>query len=253
MPAANINREFQFALDPTPESLKGNDKAIVAALAEIYSNRNLALNARLFTTTVTLDVTDTFVYCTAAGGAYTLTLSAANAGSSRDVAKSKMLILKHLGTVNNITVSAGTGDTIDLAASTTLVPGAVMILFSDGANTWFVVSRREKATWTPTDGSGAGLVLTVTDATYVRNGDSITLHMYVTYPVTASGANAQIGGLPYAPASTSTGAIFTGGAGGATTCQIAGTNINIFAPGAVAITNANLSGAFLIINTSYIV
>lgn len=52
-------------------------------------------------------------------------------------------------------------------------------------------------TWTPTDASGAGLSLTLDQqAVYVQHGDLVTATFAVTYPVTASGANAEIGGLP---------------------------------------------------------
>ncbi len=58
-------------------------------------------------------------------------------------------------------------------------------------------------TWTPNDSSGASLSLTVTTASYCRttHGDgthSTVAQGDVTYPVTANGSPAQLGGLPVA-------------------------------------------------------
>lgn len=51
------------------------------------------------------------------------------------------------------------------------------------------------ASWTPQDGSGAGLSLT-TSATYVIVGGIVHAFAQVAYPATASGANAAISNLP---------------------------------------------------------
>lgn len=53
------------------------------------------------------------------------------------------------------------------------------------------------AGWTPADESGASLSLTVTDATYVRLGRLVVAMFALTYPTTASGLTAIIGGLPF--------------------------------------------------------
>ena len=55
----------------------------------------------------------------------------------------------------------------------------------------------EEGTWTPVDGSGAGLSLTVSYARYTRVGRLVTIETQVTYPVTASAAGAVINGLPF--------------------------------------------------------
>jgi hypothetical protein len=54
--------------------------------------------------------------------------------------------------------------------------------------------------WTPIDSSGAGLSLTVTSAVYQRVANWILFTCQVGYPVTASGANFTLGGLPVAAA-----------------------------------------------------
>ena len=51
-------------------------------------------------------------------------------------------------------------------------------------------------TWTAADASGAGLSLTVADATYTINGNICTVALAVIYPVTANTSSASISGLP---------------------------------------------------------
>lgn len=52
-------------------------------------------------------------------------------------------------------------------------------------------------TWTPTDGSGAGLTLTVDTAFYVKHDQLVYVQTELVYPVTANGASARITGLPF--------------------------------------------------------
>ena len=55
----------------------------------------------------------------------------------------------------------------------------------------------EEGTWTPTDGSGAGLSLTVSYAKYTRIGRAVFISAFLDYPSTASASNAVINGLPF--------------------------------------------------------
>lgn len=52
--------------------------------------------------------------------------------------------------------------------------------------------------WTPTDASGAGLTFTAASAAYLKTGNSYTITAAITYPSTASTANAEITGFPTA-------------------------------------------------------
>lgn len=61
-----------------------------------------------------------------------------------------------------------------------------------------IAAHMTSGTWTPADGSGAGLVLTVTDARYVKHDTLVIASARITYPVTASGAQATLSGLPFA-------------------------------------------------------
>jgi len=52
--------------------------------------------------------------------------------------------------------------------------------------------------WTPVDASGAGLTFSVATARYVKVNNLVALTLNMTYPATANGAAAVIGGLPFA-------------------------------------------------------
>lgn len=121
---------------------------------------------------------------------------------------------------------------------------------------WYAIRNRPlyrgPLAWTPTDGSGAALAFTVTTAKYTQDGNAYTVQCHITYPATASGAASQINGLPKASLGIHCTAVYTSGAAGATVAQVSGTSINLYAPGNVAITNANLSGAFVILTFTYL-
>ena len=85
-------------------------------------------------------------------------------------------------TTGNLIVASGKG--VDFSATA-------------GTGTSEVFSDYEEGTWTPIDTSGAGLVLTVTAATYTKIGRMVYAYLNITFPVTASTASLFIGGLPY--------------------------------------------------------
>jgi hypothetical protein len=66
-----------------------------------------------------------------------------------------------------------------------------------GTGTSELLSDYEEGTWTPTDGSGAGLVFTTQDARYTKVGRLVTISASITYPVTADASDAIIAGLPF--------------------------------------------------------
>ncbi len=61
---------------------------------------------------------------------------------------------------------------------------------------WYLFLAGETKSWTPTDVSGASLVFTVTSAAWTQIGRLVFAYAQVTYPVTANGLAAVIGGLP---------------------------------------------------------
>jgi len=104
----------------------------------------------------------------------------------------------------------------------------------------------EEGTWTPTDASGAGLTLTVTGASYVKIGKQVTAWLWVTYPSTANGSGAVIGGLPFnVGASPMNGAAIAGYT--SYTEVVTGiaiyttSSIELYRDGGTSVTNANLS------------
>ena len=126
---------------------------------------------------------------------------------------------------------------------------------STNANT---LDDYEEGDWTPTDASGAGLTLTVNGAQYVKIGRMVYGWLWITYPSTANGNEAEVGGLPFAVAGGNT----NGGAFvGYTTYATAGfsgyliyttTKISFAIPNG-APSNANLSGKEMRMQFFYVV
>jgi hypothetical protein len=61
----------------------------------------------------------------------------------------------------------------------------------------------EEGTWTPNDQSGASLSLTTSNARYTKIGNMVYCSATITYPSTASGSVARVGGLPFTSISSS--------------------------------------------------
>lgn len=108
----------------------------------------------------------------------------------------------------------------------------------------------EEGTWTPIDSSGAGLSLTVANATYVKVGRLVTANFAIVYPATANPATARVGGLPFTSSSVGfshpmavstcqTGICKTG------LVDTSATTFLLFDTTANALTVAQMSGLFL--------
>lgn len=109
----------------------------------------------------------------------------------------------------------------------------------------------EEGTWTPTDGSGAGLTFTVYSATYTKIGRVVMFEASIFWPSTASALPTKVSGLPFASASgddntggwcpvgTSAGAFYGWQINRGTTNFTGTTNANS------DVTNANMSGKFV--------
>lgn len=65
-----------------------------------------------------------------------------------------------------------------------------------------ILDDYEEGTWTPADGSGAGLSLAVTFATYTKIGRQVTIITNITYPTTADINYASLSGVPFATVSS---------------------------------------------------
>lgn len=55
----------------------------------------------------------------------------------------------------------------------------------------------DKGNWTPIDVSGAGLTISKGTCKFVKIGTLVYVGMTITYPSTADGSEAQLGGLPF--------------------------------------------------------
>lgn len=103
-------------------------------------------------------------------------------------------------------------------------------------------------TWTPTDASGAGLVLTSVSGFYSVIGDHVFASATFTYPSTANGSSAKIGGLPFAPdagnAASRQGQLTYTNSANANKILPDGsgaTTFTIYTAAGAAVTNANMS------------
>lgn len=115
-------------------------------------------------------------------------------------------------------------------------------------------------TWTPSDQSGATLTFTAVTALYTKVGKALTAQVRLTYPSTASGSSATVGGLP--SSSATSGATFASGncwsnAGGGNSLltPLMTANSTQFTMGNAAgssATNANLSTSVLTCTLNYV-
>ena len=129
--------------------------------------------------------------------------------------------------------------------------GGVYLGGTGAANT---LDDYEEGTWTPTDGSGAGLSLSVFAASYTKIGRLCYIYAYIQYPSTSSGLSQQTGGLPFAAKGGATYAQLTVrvasntvSASNLTFQLITGNSIGTIHSGSGAVTNGALSSqAFLI-------
>ena len=104
-------------------------------------------------------------------------VSVANLTAGRAISATQMTL-----TTGNLIVANGQG--VDFSAT-------------PGTGTSEVLSDYEEGTWTPTDASSAGLTFTAASGRYVKIGRYVFCAGSITYPVTASAAEAIWGGLPF--------------------------------------------------------
>jgi hypothetical protein len=108
-------------------------------------------------------------------------------------------------------------------------------------------------TWTPADGSGAGLVLAPpTNGSYAKYGRLVFLWAQVIYPTTSHGANAKVSGLPHAVRS-SVGAWQGYGTIKIMYMPIDGTEVQFYnATSGAQLTNAGMTGANIVFSAIYL-
>lgn len=113
-------------------------------------------------------------------------------------------------------------------------------------------------TWTPSDQSGATLAFTSVSAAYTRIGNMVFVYGRLTFPVTASGAQISIGGLPFTIANVNyaAGTGSAAGIGGTLPLSISKTkNTTTFtfirSDTGANLTNANLSTVPVLFDFAY--
>ena len=119
----------------------------------------------------------------------------------------------------------------------------------NGGTVGYPAPSQLEGPWTPVDGSGAGLAFTAATGWWFRVGNLVTVFFQVTYPTTANGASASIGGLPYPIRDT----LYARAGGTLTISTVAaakrlypaqgGTTAPILSDTSGAVTNAALTGA----------
>jgi hypothetical protein len=123
------------------------------------------------------------------------------------------------------------------------------VTYDAGAGVYRIQHINGVGSWTPVDGSGAGLAaFTGVSANYQVIGNLVYAYFILTYPVNASGANAVIGGLPLTTPNASYIQIPAfldthGNASGGFLRPVLNTTIaNIINSTGTAATNSNMSG-----------
>jgi hypothetical protein len=155
-------------------------------------------------------------------------------------------------TTDGTRVTASTTIGVGGATPATTGSGITFPAVDSGSSNSNTLDDYEIGSWTPTDGSGAGLTLSVTEARYVKIGRMVNVTFYITYPSTASTATVEINGIPFvATTSGAPGALGTdsGLVSYNTLATIA--RLLIRSPTNVNPTNANLSGKFIYTSITY--
>jgi hypothetical protein len=118
-----------------------------------------------------------------------------------------------------------------------------------GTGTSELLADYEEGTFTPGDGSGAGLTFSNVTAKYIKVGNQVTVQVKLKYPVTASSVGAAINGLPFTPSTDCSGVYYSGVSAGST--YYTGGVMYVANSVGGAITNAVLSDQFVIYNMTY--
>ena len=120
-----------------------------------------------------------------------------------------------------------------------------------GGSITSTLAHYEQGTFTPTDGSGAGLTFTSVNCNYTRMGRVVILTGSFVFPATSSSSQARVtvGTLPFAAVGNTSGTMTIGTVSGGAGIDAAGyirkENNGVF-------TNSELTGAAIYFNTTYI-
>jgi len=187
-------------------------------------------------------------------------------GATTPLAGTEVLPIVQGGSTVKVSVANLTAGRAVSAASVTASTGNFVVGTSGqgidfsatpGTGSSKLLADYEEGTWTPTDGSGAGLSLTVALATYTKVGRLVTCSCEMTYPATANGANTTINGLPFASLLNSAygGFVKYTTRGSTIIAQVSRSTAtyNLYDLSGNPLTNANMSGVRVDIVLTYIV
>ena len=140
----------------------------------------------------------------------TSTLSGLTASTALALDASKNVVsVTNTGSGNNVLQTAPTliGDVTLSTGNLIIGTNGKGIDFSatPGTGTSELLADYEEGTWTPVDGSGAGLTYSAATGYYTKIGRIVTVVFNVVYPSTANASAARIGGLPFTAANTANG------------------------------------------------
>ena len=123
-----------------------------------------------------------------------------------------------------------------------------------GTGTSELLNDYEEGIWTPTDTSGAGLTLTNNGSQYTKIGRAVTINFEIVWPVTANANNVAVS-LPFNSGGNNRAGMsaFSNVVGEVNIYTPGGANFNLFDDIGNSITNATMSGKYLIVSLTYFV
>jgi hypothetical protein len=216
----------------------GTAPLTVASTTEVANLRSATATSADTANQVKSNATSGVLQVTGPGAAATriMTTPDANFTAARTDAAQSFTGDQTLSTGNLVIGTSGKG--IDFSATA-------------GTGTSELLADYEEGTWTPTDGSGAGLTFGSAAGAYTKIGRMVYWQATILYPTTASASGASIASLPFALALVSGASGRAGSTITVTTVatliqalQVETSNIvRFYKAGFVQSTNAELSGA----------
>lgn len=186
----------------TPLSVSG--AGTVTSVAGSGGTTGLSFTGTPITTSGTLTLTGTLAVANGGTGITSFAAGIATWLGSATAANLRTAVNGTTGTAGSLVFSSAPtfGTTIGVGSASAAGNGAGVTFpatqsDSSDANT---LDDYEEGTWTPTDNSGASLTFSNVNGTYTKIGNRVIASAFLTYPATASGANASITGLPFTAA-----------------------------------------------------
>jgi len=193
--ASNVDR---FPEGMAPSSVNNAARALEGMIARWYFDTNYSVTATLSGTVVQMTANRASITLTGTTSNYVADLLMAFTVGATGPAGPCKININGIGPIS-------LRDNNGVSLSSSAIPsGSKALIVKDGTNDYFRLLSHvpgltyEEGTWTPADGSGAGLSFSGVTARYTKIGRTVFCEVGLTYPSTASGSNAVISGLPFA-------------------------------------------------------